>query len=197
VTPSGEQPAINDQQPAVNDQQAPANAEAPLPGTQSLPCNGSTAPDEFRQILTDLVCSQVTICRCTPDVACDGCATCYDACRCRGGGNPACRQQCAVPQGTPVTFDWWGQLCHAYRDCAAGQGCEDLAVIATPLAVCPSELGACMAAAVSMIGCNPALAAFTDLSLSQVPACSRIADVVDQATSTAAQDAGTALPNSD
>jgi hypothetical protein len=195
VTPSGEQPAINDQQPPANDQQPPANAEAPLPGPQTLPCNGSTTPQEFLQVLTDLVCNQVAICRCTADVACDGCATCYGACRCRGGGNSACRQQCGN-QGVQVSFDWGG-LCQSYRDCAAGQGCEDLTVVATPLAVCPSELGTCLAAVVSTIGCNPTDTAARDLAFDQVPACARIADVVDQATSTTAQDAGTdlATPN--
>jgi hypothetical protein len=193
ATPPGEQPAVNDQQPPVNDQQPPANAEAPLPGTQTPPCNGSTTPQEFLQIVTDLVCNQVTICRCTADVACDGCSTCYDSCRCRGGGNSACRNQCAVPQGAPLAFDWWGELCQLYQDCAAGQGCENLAVIGTPLPVCPSELGDCWSAAVSTLGCSPTPAVFADLDLNQVPACSRIAGVLEQATSTTPEDAGTGV----
>jgi hypothetical protein len=186
VTPSGEQPAINDQQP-------PANAEAPLPGTELLPCSGSTAPEEFLQILTDAVCGQVAICRCTADVACDGCATCYDRCRCHGGSNSVCRQACGGNQGIEVSFDWGG-LCQSYRDCAAGQGCEDLGVIEAPLPVCPSELGACVAAVVSTIGCSPTAADAEDLSFDEIPACARIAELVDQATSTEPQDAGTELP---
>jgi hypothetical protein len=187
MIPAGESPAFNDQQP-------PANAEAPLPGPQSLPCNGSTAPEEFLQIMTDAVCNQVAVCRCTADVACDGCATCLDRCRCQGGDNRVCREQCPEDQ-TQVSFDW-DPTCQAYRDCVAGEGCQDLTVIANPLPVCPSELRACMAAVVTAVGCNLRDTAALDLPFDQIPACAKIADLLDQATASASQqDAGTDVPN--
>jgi hypothetical protein len=192
MIPSGEQPPTNDQQP-------PANAEAaPVPGPESLPCSGSTTPEEFLQIMTDAVCSQVAVCRCTADVACDGCLTCLDQCRCHGGTNAVCRQQCGGGQ-QQVSSDW-GPTCQAYRDCVAGQGCGDLSGIANPLPVCPSELRPCVAAIVTAVGCNPADATVDERPFAQIPACAKIADLLEQATTSTSQqqqggDAGTPVPN--
>ncbi len=195
MIPSGEQPALNDQQPPANHQPPPANTQAPPPGPQSLPCNGSTEPAEFLQLLTDLLCSQVDVCRCTADMACDGCATCFDRCRCQGGENRVCRDQCGDQE--QVSFDW-GPTCHAYRACIAGEGCQDLTVIANPLPVCPSDLKPCLAEVVTAFGCSLSETPALDLSFDQAPACAKIADLLDQATTSASQrgaDAGTDVPN--
>jgi hypothetical protein len=95
--------------------------------------------------------------------------------------NAMCVQaQACTAAGTPVEI--LGELCSLYAACAASladPNCELDAVLPT-LPICSEELTACFEAYMSELGCRSPEA----LSISQIPACSRIAAAVGQTGST-------------
>jgi hypothetical protein len=186
-------PTLSTQAPA-NDQQPPTNAGTPLSATDLAPCNGTTTPEEYLGILAQVMCDQATSCRCSPGVACDGCSTCYDLCRCGGadaGDSSDCRRACGIAQDVRVTYWDWSQACHLYRACATGGSCDGLTIITSALPVCASAVSTCLSAAVRAIGCSPAPDALADPSFVQVPACAGIGELLDQTSATAHADGGT------